>query len=357
MLVIAVITPFGHFVYVDLAIKAAGRDAWLSVVVAGVIGLGIGYLQFSVVARYPHQSLTEITLRVFGRIVGTLISVIYVVLFILMGSFTLHISDLFLGTVYTRTPMVVFTICFLALVFWAVSEGIEVIARAAQMMLPVLMLFGVLATVLTAKDKHITNLMPVLHGTWIPVGHGTIVFVAMFSELLLFTTMMSNTKNPADIPKRSLILVGVLTMMFIGPVTGPVMVFGEAFARKIMNPTYVQLTYIEYSAVLERLDIFGLTLWVCGAYLRLSGFCFGATRAITNIFNLKDERKLAWLTVLAVGALTFYADREISHEASYALFTKFGLLVLPVIGIGFPLLTLAVDILKSRVFASSHSKY
>jgi len=349
ILIIAVIIPFGHFVYVDIGIKAAGRDTWIAVLFAGVIALGIAYLQFSVAARYPDKSLSEYTIQVFGRLFGTAIAIVYATLFVTLSATTLHVSDLFLGVIYPRTPILVFTLSFLGLTFWVLREGIEVLSRVAQLILPFLLVLGLTASILTIKDKHVANLFPVLHNNWLPVSHATTIFIAMFSEMILFSTMMSNAQTPQHLPKRSLIFVGLLTFMFLGPATGAVMIFGEPLAQAVMYPTYVEISYIEYTSILERLDVLGLTLWILGAYLRLSGFCFGTTRVLTNILNMKDERKLAWVTMTIVGAFSIYLDHTLSRDLTYDYILRFGVPILPVIGIGLPLLTLLTDVVKKRL--------
>lgn len=348
MLIITIVVPFGHFVYINLAISSVGNDAWIALLIAGCIGLGIVYLQFFMALRHPDKSLTDYTLSVFGRLIGSLISGIYILLFIFTSSMTLHLMNAFMGMIYSRTPMIVFTICLLAISYWVVYEGIEVLSRVAQLVLPLLILLGLFATLLTLKDKHFNNLLPILHRPLLSLTTATGVFVMMFSEIILFSMMVLNTNNPKVLPKLSLVLVAVLTCMFLGPITGPVLIFGSDLAQNILFPTFAEIRYIEYSSVFERVDVIGIFLWIMGAYLRSSGYCFGATRGIANLLKRPDERKVAWLTIILIGGATITLDQNWSIEKTYDFLTHQALFLLPFIGIGLPLLTVCVDLMKTK---------
>ncbi len=87
-----------------------------------------------------------------------------------------------------------------------------------QIALPVLVIIGLLATLLSMKDKDVTQLMPILYQGISPVLMGAIVVITMISEMIVFRTISNHVHDPKKLPRQSLLMIVILFLMTLGPV-------------------------------------------------------------------------------------------------------------------------------------------
>ncbi|WAH39342.1 GerAB/ArcD/ProY family transporter [Alicyclobacillus dauci] len=167
---------------------------------------------------------------------------------------------------------------------------------------------------------------------------GTLVFVAMFSELVVFSTISEHAAAPSQLPKQSVILVTILFVMFLSPVTGPVMVFGEELAKNLAFPTYTEIQYIRISNVIERLDIIGVLLWTIGSFFRIAMFTFAAVKGISKLLNAKRINTYTIPVTLLTAGMSL-SLMQASREEVYHFLGSIYIYVAPAIGLGLPLLT------------------
>ncbi|WAH43913.1 endospore germination permease [Alicyclobacillus fastidiosus] len=337
MIVIASTTAYGHFVYVHLAILFAGRDAWISLILACLLGLAIQYVQLTI-AIGKNESLVEHALSVFGKWVGGFISVIYILFFIVIVALTIKIVSDFMGVIYPTTPPGVFLLAEFTVGAWAVYSGIEVIGRSLQVLLPLMMLLGIAASLLSTPDKDFTQIYPIFNQGITPVAQGALAFVAMLSELIGFGMIAPHAKNPEKLPKQSSMLVLVLLVLFLSPVTGPIMVFGETLAKNLSFPTYTEIQYIHITNIVERLDIIGVLLWTIGSFFRIAMFMFAAVKGISQLVGAKKETTFLIPVTLLCAAFSLSLMQS-SREEVYRFLSSGYVVVAPVLGVGLPLLT------------------
>ncbi|MFB5189850.1 GerAB/ArcD/ProY family transporter [Alicyclobacillus fastidiosus] len=347
MIVIASTTAFGHFVYVHLAILFAGRDAWISLIIACLAGLVIQYLQLTL-AIGKSESLVEHAVSVFGKWIGGFVSVIYIVFFLIIVAFTIKIVSDFMGVIYPTTPPGVFLLAEFTVGAWAVYSGIEVIGRTMQVLLPLMMLLGITASLLSTPDKDFTQLYPIFNQGITPVTQGALAFIAMLSELIGFGMIAEHARKPEKLARQSSVLVFVLLIMFLSPVTGPVMVFGETLAKDLSFPTYTEIQYIHVTNIIERLDIVGVLLWTIGSFFRIAMFMFAAVKGVSQLVGAKKETTFLIPVTLLCAAFSLSLMQS-SREEIYHFLGSGYLYVAPAIGVGLPLLTGAVAWAKKAI--------
>jgi spore germination protein KB len=115
MLGISSLTVTGHLLFIPAIINHAGRDSWLSVITA----------------LFPALSI-----RGFGEFFTTAIT--------------------------PRTPILVYFSAIIILAVYAVRSGLEVLARTNAMFLLTMIPIGIVASILTHKDKDYRNFLPIL---------------------------------------------------------------------------------------------------------------------------------------------------------------------------------------------------
>lgn len=334
MLLLGGTVAFGHFVYSHLIILYAGRDGWLSVLLFGVLAMAMAYLFTKLGLLQEKRSLVQHFGYTWGKWATHVFGGLYVLYFLLIGALTIHLLGAFLGIVYPRTPREIWLLFLSIAVIWSLYAGLEVLSRAVLLLLPGLFVLGILATILAMPDRDYTQLMPVMYHGFMPVWRGTLVLITMASEMVVFNMFMPDLTQREKLVKQGFIMAALLMLMYLGPIAGPVTIFGERVAQILAYPTFAELQYLDAKPILERLDLLGIVLWAFGSFFRISVFGLGAMRAITEMSQTKRENTYGIpvaLLLVSIGLMMPLdrADDFTFLSTTYPVISLFMGLVLP----------------------------
>lgn len=329
-MLIVVTSSLGHLVIVHQVFVYAGRDSWFAGLLGALIGMIMIYLYFKFVLGQHNLSLIQRIENICGKWFGGFISSLYVIFFISVAAFSSKEMISFIRIIYPKTPLLVFLITQFVLILLLVRSGVEVLARMAQLFLPMLILCGLASSLLSIPDKDPTLLQPFLDRPFIEIWQGVLMFATMFCELIVFTMFVYEAKAPRKIPKQSLFMILLILIFVTGPLTGPIMIFDEPIAQSLAYPTYSEIQYIRLSGIVDRLDILGVLMWTVGGFLRTSIFLYAALRGITQILRCSRENTFGLPIVLLTFGATLSITSLSREEVHYFLRTTY-----PVIAIFF----------------------
>ncbi|HZG58816.1 endospore germination permease [Paenibacillus sp.] len=296
---ISSITVTGHLLFIPVVLNHAGRDCWIALAAAAAPALFVGYMVASFSKLYPNQSLVEYVRSIAGRWVGTALACVFLFYFFHDAALSIRgFGEFFTAAITPRTPILVYFAAIVVLAGYAVRGGLEVLARTNVLFLSIMIPIGLLASMLTHKEKDYANFLPILERGAEPVLMGALNLIALYSSFLVLGMVFPNVAEPAKLRKWSVVTMGILLVMFIGPVTGPVAVFGGERSMGLSFPTYQMLRDIQISG-LQRLDILAIFLWSLGSFSKISLYLYAVTVGVAKLLRLDDYRFL----VAPTGAL------------------------------------------------------
>ena len=114
-----------------------GRDGWMSVLPGLAVGIPYGLMILSLAEQYPQKNLLKISETLFGKWIGKITGSIFILITGYLGGLLLgQVGDIYQASVMPLTPLWVFNIGGLLLVFLLVRSGIEVLARFSEVVFP-----------------------------------------------------------------------------------------------------------------------------------------------------------------------------------------------------------------------------
>lgn len=293
MLGISSITVTGHLLFIPVIINHSGRDSWIALLLATVPSIALGFLVAALTVRYPGQTLVEYSQAIMGKWLGKCIALLFILYFFHDASLSIRgFGEFFTTAVTPRTPIMVYMVCIVLLSVYAVRNGLEVMARTNQAFLILMMIIGVVASVITHKDKDYHNFLPILEHGMKPIFTGMVTITSLFSTIFVLSMIFPFINHTDKLRRSSMITMIVLVLMFLGPLTGIVAIYGAERAMGLYFPSFQTLRDIEVGQ-LQRLDIVGIMLWSMGSYAKISTFLFATIVGVAQIFNLKEYKSLA----------------------------------------------------------------
>lgn len=299
MLTISTIVITGHLLFIPVIINHAGRDSWLSLLTALIPALFIGYIISRLAELFPGQSIIEYSQVVLGKWLGRAVGFLFIFYFFHNATLSIRgFGEFYTSAITPRTPILVYFGALVITAVYAVKNGLEVMARTNQIFLVMMIPVGLLATLLTQKDKDYGNLLPILEYGIEPMLMGTFAISSLFCSFVVIGMLFPFVAKGKPLKRPSLIVMVILIVMFLGPVKGPIAIFGAERASGLTFPTFQILRDMKVGE-LQRLDLLGIMLWSLGAFSNISVFLYATTLGLAHWLKMEDHRILA----IPVGSL------------------------------------------------------
>lgn len=326
--------------------QEAGRDAWIAVIVGVVISLSFVKVYMAIYRLYPGLTLVEVNALVFGKWIGTLISAVYFIYFLLLSSLLVREIGDFLTTYFlVNTPIQAIHIIYLLIVVWGIRIGLEALTRAAEIFFPWLILLFFMLIVCLLPNMQLERILPVFDGGIKPIIRAVIPFLGLpFLELVTFLMVLPTIIQREQTAKA----------MYQGMVTGGMMLFllvittllvnGPLLASGATYPSYTLTRQINIGHFLERIEVFIAILWFVSIFFKTSIGYYALTVSLAQMLGLKESRHLTIALAPLVIACSILLTPNLPHFREFIgkAWTPFSATV----GLLIPLLLLGLSKLR-----------
>ncbi len=308
--------------------SAAGRDAWISVIISTCLGTMIIFLYLALMRMHPGLTLVEWYPRQFGRWLGTPIAWMYPLLFIYDAGRVLgDLRDLIPTTILPTTPSGVVLTIFMAVVAYGLFCGIETIGRLGEVWLPVLTLFFILELIFifSSEITHIETLQPLVGQGWKKIWSSVwpLGITQSFGETLGLAMIWPLVKQPEKIMKTT-IAASLMVGFFIALLDMvAIMVLGEATFSRSIYPLYVLIQQINIANFLQNLDALGVMYFLTTSFFKISIHLFTAIYGIQKLTRVKNSR----VFILPIVVIVLYLGMKMASSVLDHI--EAGLKVLP----------------------------
>lgn len=341
MLAVMSLTIIGHLILLTVVIGESHQDGWIAAIIGTILGL-IGIISLARLSqKFPGLTLIEILFSHFSWI-GKLIGVLYLIYFYIMTVLAVRLFAEVYKKIMEGTPIVAFVAVILLLAAYIVYSGIETVGRLNQIILPVVVITAFIIVLLTlGKNKDYTNLLPILGNGFSPVALGSLSVMGWFGEFVIMGMLFPYVQCPKKLVKTGIYAAIITLIFFLGPVTGPVALFGPVEAAKMELPTFSEVRYITAGNVLYRFDTIAILFWTTGLTIRTAMFFYGLSLGTAQVFKLKSYRPIvipfAWL--IGVGTVLFVKNYQELTDFLFHTYVPLNLIM----GVAIPLLLLLVS--------------
>ncbi|NPV89641.1 MAG: endospore germination permease [Firmicutes bacterium] len=321
MLVLFMVEMATAFLLVpSIVAQAAGPDGWLSILgVATAYGLAVALICVALGKRFPFQVFTEYLPEVLGRVPGKLLAAAYTVVFIHLTSVVVGENSLFIHTAFLReTPLLIIDLMMVGAAVYGVYLGVEVLARANEVVFPIFILSITILLALVAREIDLDHLRPVLANGLLPVLKGAMVPAAWRGEVffLLLLYPYLNQKNEALKSAAGTVLISGVFAAAVTAIT--IGVFSDLVASRQIYPVLNLARYISVAGILERLELYLIIIWMAGVIIKLAVFYHSCSVMAASTLGLKDYR----VTVFPIALATIIISGRL-YESDYLKLVEF----------------------------------
>lgn len=338
-----------EFLYVpSITTKAAGPDAWISLLVpATVYALSVAVVCVALARRFPDEVFPKYLTEVLGRIPGKLFGALYVAVFIHITSVMVVEGAQFVNTNFLiETPVLVLQLVLAGVAVYGVYMGIEVIARHNEIVFPIFIFSLTILIILVVRDINFYNYLPILENGVVPVIKGSMTPAAwrgeVFVILMLFPYLNQKEKG-LQTAVGMVLIAGLIVTVVVAVTLG---VFGDLFTSRLTHSGNALARYISVAGILERMELIIVIIWVAGVIVKLAIFYHASSVAAATTLGLKNYQVMAIPVALAtiITGNIFYGSYIQVVDFISKVWPYYG----AVIELGIPALVLLIAIFRKK---------
>ena len=290
---ILVLTAPGVRTFFTSVVSNAKKASWISPFIATlpIILLVLMLNKLMSIKKERSLNLVEIFDAVYGKILGFVISMIYLIWIILTGGIETRLfAERLISASYIYTPIKFFLITVLLLVLYAARSKISNFGKFTEIVFELFIGIVAFVFITSMQNVEVTNLWPPEDIKKIFIGAFDSLNLLSFITFSLF--LGEKIEDREKFKKMGIIGAVVAIIISILGIIVTLGTFGEDLLPTFSQPFFMTVKAIGLFGVLERIEAIFITFWVAMDFIMIAYIVIIASQICKYKFNLK-ERKLA----------------------------------------------------------------
>ncbi|WP_332634465.1 GerAB/ArcD/ProY family transporter [Halalkalibacter flavus] len=278
---------------------AAGRDAWLVIMMAAIIGFFLLWVFTEIPKQYPGKNFSDILNDVLGKKLALVMLFFYALYFYSQASHNFYeFGRLIKITSLPLTPIILIWYLFIFSVLYILFLGIEVLARTCEILLPYLFIFLVSIYIFAAFSGHfdLEALQPILGEGIRPVLDELLHVVGFpFGEMVVFLTFWHFVDKHQMLRKTAFLAVGTSTVLLTISLIVMISVLGAELTAQSEIPLLETILTINIAEIITNLDSIAVFIMFIGGFYKTALHFYGFVIMVTWMNN---KIKLKWVMLI-----------------------------------------------------------
>jgi len=276
-------------------------DAWMSVLLAGLLAQLFIVIIWCLSRRFPSRSLYDYLPALLGKYIGKLIQFVYAAYFIFMTSFiTIRFARTIRDWVLIDTPIWVVIVMITSLCIYLVRENLRIITRFFNLTFT----FNIALIIIIACAYVHVNFLYILPvgqaGLWniMKGAHESMGVLAGFEILLICYPFVEGGSMGK---LKAVTLANTFsTLLYTFGVFTSLIVFSPPELDLMPQPLLYMVKSLTFG-VIERPDLYFISLWMVSVTTSTMGYFFMASKGVAYLFRQKgNHRKVVPYTAVIV---------------------------------------------------------
>lgn len=318
--------------------EKVGTDGWLVILAAGFLSILLVSMVNSVAVKYPGKSMVEFGRELVPSPVANIISLIYMVEFLIIGGVILkffnEVMNVFL---LSRTPFQVINITILLLAIYMVRSGIEAMGRLFMMATLILLIPTIVIGLSILPDINVANFLPILHTEKIDLLKTIPQTISSYSgfQIIFFVTFFVK-EDKKSIKKYEIVSMISVIFLYLSIYLVTLGKYGATKLEYQLWPVMSLMRSIQIpSAFLENIDALVMSVWMVSVFTSLSVALYGSSFIFSRLLKTNEMKPFvipAAIIIYFIGSLPENLAEKISYsDKAVSMTSIITLLIVPVL--------------------------
>lgn len=274
---------------------SAREDAWIASLFSLTLNLLMVGLYLGLACVFPGKTLFQIHEQAFGKIIGRLVNVLYLIYFLfLTGTLVGNLGFFLSSEIMPETPVEATQILFLVAAVMCARLGFIVLARFGELLFPWLALLFLVLVLTIAPQIHWDYVQPILEDGWRPVLQAGF-HTAMFQELVVLLCFFPLVGGKPKERGRAYIAgtgIGGLALAIIAALS--VLVLGIEQTENSTFPAFALAKTISVGQFFQRVEGLLIALWIMTFFIKVALLFLAMLRGFQDTFGLQRPHALIY---------------------------------------------------------------
>lgn len=291
--------------------KEVGNDAWLLSIISGLANIPFIYFICKVGERYGEKGFLGALKGLFGKFLGTVLSLPVLVYFIIFSGIVVRIfAETIKLYLLNNTPLEFVIIPLLILAIFLARSGVEPTGRFFEVVTPIIIIILVGLIITAAPNKsQVTNLRPYLTTPVMKYIKGLRTGAFSFAGFEIVMILYPFIRKPKGAFKASAISLLTLIAFYTVIIIECISKFGEKETKALIYPTMTLIKSSEVpGAFLERMEGFLISVWVLFVFTTLASLIFGFSVIGGDLLKHKERKHIIPLFLPAMYLIALTGD-------------------------------------------------
>ncbi|KQX64684.1 MULTISPECIES: GerAB/ArcD/ProY family transporter [unclassified Paenibacillus] len=329
-------------------IAISHKNAWISMLICGGICAWAVYAAAKLSQLYPNQSFVEYSQLILGKWLGSFVVLIYFAQWYSVTGVIMRELTNRMNLIMPHTPSWVIIAGILAVVVYAVSQGIEVIGRCAEFIGPLIIFIVFLTLLLSLNNWRTEYILPVFKDIpLMPLLKGALPPAAIIGQNVILIMLIKFMPNPK--PGISAAVIGTFVASLLVALTTLFVIttFGPHMPAKMWYPYFEIIRVISVVDFIQNVDVIFVVVWLASVFIRLSVIFFAACYGMGQFLKLKNWKNILWFNAPIVFIIALLPRNIMESDYYYPkYFTE--MFTLPILILGIPSLLWIIGTLRTK---------
>lgn len=305
--------------------EKAGTDGWIALFIGWFCSITASVFLIKTAKKYPNDTLYEILIRLFGKIIGKTIIVFYMIYFVFYAWTVLIGGMLYIkGWLLPKTSDYIILFLFAIPTFFVARNGVRIIGRYCELVFYMTMWIPIFFFI-PLKDGNLLHFLPLLKEGWRPVFEAvpSTIFSFIGFEIAFFLYPFLQKKQYAT---RGIIIANTLTVCFYLFATIVCFIFFSPDAIIEFNQPVLNLLKVIEFRFLERFDMILLAIYLLVVSTAWIPSLYCAVFCSSQLIGKQDHTLHVAIFLLGVVVVTFWTHPSWNESEMFQKFiSKAGL--------------------------------
>lgn len=293
MIVIMTVVGVGVFSLPSSLAKTAGTDAWVMVLLGGLVNICAALVMVKLNSRFPGKTLVDYIQDILGVAVGKIVGLLFAATLIIIVSLVIRsFTEVVRMFLLFRTPTEVIILSLVLTCTYLVRGGVECIGRIMEISFPMLFIPFALIMLPGLGNVEFNNLLPFMQdfsSKLLPSMPVMLLSFGGFETILFYGGFL---KQPQKAYKSVILALGFVTIFYAVVTAICVANFGEKLTPQITWPVIMFIKGISFPGLfIERLEGVALALWVLTVFTTIVSIYYVTTYTIAKVLNTKEQKQ------------------------------------------------------------------
>ena len=312
-----------------MLIMQAGRDAWLSVLVAWFLDVMLALVYAYMGIRFSGENFVQYSITILGKYLGRMVGILFPLFFLMVCTIVLRGLSQLVNTVFLpRTPFDVILVSSYLVSALIGRKGIEVIARMTEILGPLFFISIVALSFLVLPSFHIARLKPQFDEGVAPFLIGAPLLLTSFGVCIIMAMYIPLCNRPENgfLTKFIAVSMGGLGVVLVTVLS--VGIFGIEDAQNMLSPGLQLAKMINFSNYFERVEMIWLLILVGSGIVGSSSLLWAFGQGLAQIVGLKTYQPLIYpgaliSLVLCIGSFPSSLQQTTFYHYTYPIVAAF----------------------------------